>query len=147
VQTSMVVSRFLARMVASSHTAITHVMVRAAKAPPDSLLGRYVAAGAYADCYATELPGVVTHAEFVEAFYTTPLFKLERLLLGVVLSRPSTDAQAKQLAAGSITSFSAWSVESRAEDQVVLATGRTRSWLMVIAQRDTPTVRTRSKRG
>jgi ribosomal-protein-alanine N-acetyltransferase len=48
-----------------------------------------------------------------------------------LLSRPSTDAQAKQLADGEITSFTAWCVESRAENELVLAAGRTRSWLMV----------------
>ncbi len=106
-------------------------MVRTSEVPQDSLLGVYVASGAYADCYVTELPAAVTHAQFVEAFYTTALFKLERLLLGVFLSRPSTDAQAKQLAQGQLSSFAAWSVESRAENQIVLATGRTRSWLMV----------------
>jgi Trk-type K+ transport system membrane component len=108
-------------------------MVRVSEVPRNSLLGRYVASGAYADCYVTELPATVTHAQFVEAFYTTALFKLERLLLSLLLSRPSTDAQAKQLANGHLSSFSAWSVESRAENQLVLATGRTRSWLMVVA--------------
>lgn len=108
-------------------------MVRVSEVPLDSLLGRYVASGAYADCHVTELPATISHAQFVEAFYTTALFKLERLLLGLVLSRPSTDAQAKQLAEGQLSSFAAWSVESRAENQIVLATGRTRSWLMVTA--------------
>jgi Trk-type K+ transport system membrane component len=108
-------------------------MIRVSEVPQDSLLGRYAASGAYTDCYVTELPASVTHAQFVEAFYTTALFKLERLLLGVLLSRPSTDAQAKQLAEGQLSSFAAWSVESRAENQLVLATGRTRSWLMVTA--------------
>ena len=77
------------------------------------------------------MPFPISHAAFVEAFYTTPLFKLERLLLCVLLSRPSTDAQARLLAQGQLASFAAWSVESRAENQIVLATGRTRSWLMV----------------
>jgi hypothetical protein len=108
-------------------------MVRISEVPQDSLLGHYVASGAYADCYLTELPAMVSHAQFVEAFYTTPLFKLERLLLGLFLSRPSTDAQARQLAEGTRSSFAAWTVESRAENQLVLATGRTRSWLMVVA--------------
>ena len=109
------------------------MMVRFAEIPPDSLFGRYVETGAYTDCYVTELPITVTHAQFVEAFYTTALFKLERLLLGLFLSRPSTDAQARQLAEGRLSSFAAWSVESRAENQLVLAAGRTRSWLMVAA--------------
>jgi hypothetical protein len=106
-------------------------MVHVAEVPQDSLLGRYVASGAYADCYVTELPAAVTHAQFVEAFYTTALFKLERLLIALFLARPSTDAQARLMAAGQLSSFAAWSVESRAENQLVLAAGRTRSWLMV----------------
>lgn len=110
-------------------------MVRVCEVPPGSLLARYEAAGAYADCYVAELPAVVTHAQFVEAFYTTALFKLERLVLRVVLARPSTDAQARQLAQGERSTFAAWSVESRANDQLVLAAGRTRSWLMVEASR------------
>lgn len=118
-------------------------MVRTSHVPPGSLLSRHAAAGAYADCYVAELPFTITHAQFVEAFYTTTLFKLERLLLGLFLSRPSTDAQARQLAEGRLSSFAAWSVESRAENQIVLAAGRTRSWLMVTAGSDTGPAGTR----
>ena len=108
-------------------------MVHVSLVPQSSLLGSYVDSGAYADCYVTELPAEVTHAQFVEAFYTTRLFKLERLLLGLFLARPSTDEQAAQLAGGQLSSYAAWSVESRAENQLLLAAGRTRSWLMVAA--------------
>lgn len=118
-------------------------MIRASHVPPDSLLSPYVASGAYADCYVAELPSNITHVRFVEAFYTTALFKLERLLLGLFLSRPSTDAQARQLAEGHLSSFAAWSVESRAENQIILAAGRTRSWLMVTASPDTHPTGTR----
>src|SRR4051812_28810807 len=74
-------------------------------------------------------------AEFVEAFYTTAVFKLERLLLRVFAARPSTDGQAGKLARGELSSFAAWSVEGRAPDQLLLSdfSGRTRSWLMVSA--------------
>jgi hypothetical protein len=77
----------------------------------------------------------VSHAEFVEAFYTGGLFKVERFLLRVFISRPSTDLQARQLAAGELNEFAAWRVEARAVDQVLLCAidGRTRSWLMVSA--------------
>jgi hypothetical protein len=111
-------------------------MIRVSEVPPDSLLGHYVALGAYADCYVTEFPAAVSHAQFVEAFYTTALFKLERFLLGLFMSRPSTDAQVKQLAEGQLSSFAAWSVESRAENQLLLAVGRMKSWLMVAAEPD-----------
>ena len=110
--------------------------VRPCAVPVDSLLSRCIASGAYADCYVTEVPGVVSHAQFVEAFYTTALFRLERLLLAALASRPSSDAQAKQLAEGQRTSFAAWSVEARAHNQLLLSAGRTKSWLMVAPHAD-----------
>lgn len=101
--------------------------------PPGALLKKYQDGGAYADCYVTQIAQPVSQAEYVEAFYTTPLFKLERLLLAWLVSKPSTDAQASQLAAGTVDSFAAWSVEDRCEDQLLMCDfqGRTRSWLMV----------------
>ncbi|MET0807400.1 MAG: hypothetical protein ABWX93_01450 [Pseudoxanthomonas sp.] len=104
--------------------------------PPDSYLQPYLQRGAYVDCYSTQLPGLVTQARFVEAFYTTRLFKLERAILAWVVKRPSTDAQARQLALGSADSFAAWHVERQAEDQLLLCDlhGRTRSWLMAVAE-------------
>lgn len=101
--------------------------------PHGALLRGYLRGGAYADCYVTEIARPVTHAEYVAAFYTTPLFKLERLILAWLVHRPSTDAQAGALAAGTLDTFAAWNVESRADDQLLLSDfrGRTRSWLMV----------------
>ena len=66
--------------------------------------------------------------------YTGALFKLERLLLARITSRPSTDEQAKALAFGIRDSFAAWRVEERGADRLPMCefAGRTRSWLMVI---------------
>jgi hypothetical protein len=107
--------------------------IRSCELPSDSLLKRYLASGAYADCYVTQVSRRVSHAEFVEAFYTTAVFKLERLLLRLFVSCASTDGQAGQLARGELSSFAAWSVEGRAPDQLLLCdfSGRTRSWFMV----------------
>lgn len=99
--------------------------------PAGALLQAYALRGAYTDCFSTELDRAVSHAQFVEAFYTTALFKLERWLLAVFVAQPSTDAQAAQLASGIRNGFAAWSVEQRSPDQLLLAAGRTRSWLMV----------------
>jgi len=101
--------------------------------PQHALLGKYAHDGAYTDCYTTEIPASVSHAEYVEAFYTTAVFKLERLLLAWFISKPSSDAQAKQLAAGELNSFAAWGVEARSVNQLLMRDfrGRTRSWLMV----------------
>jgi hypothetical protein len=101
--------------------------------PPDALLNRYTGTQAYVDCYAACLRGRVSHAQYVEAFYTTFVFKLERWLLRWLVSRPSTDVEARQLAQGHLDAFAAWTVEARAPDQLLLSDfrGRTRSWLMV----------------
>ena len=107
--------------------------IRSCRQPVDSLLNRYVGADAYVDCYVAEVARPVACAEYVEAFYTTAVFKLERTILRTVLSRPSTDAEARQLARGERATFAAWTVEARSTDQLLLADigGRTRSWLMV----------------
>ncbi len=106
--------------------------------PLHALLTKYANAGAYTDCFVTEVARTVSHAEFVETFYTGGLFKVERFLLRVFISRPSTDLQARQLAAGELDEFAAWRVEARAADQLLLRAigGRTRSWLMVSAAQE-----------
>ena len=113
--------------------------------PQGALLGKYQYEGAYADCYVTAIPRRVSHAEFVEAFYTTALFKVERLLLSWLVAKPSTDAQANQLAAGTRDSFAAWSVEARSPNQLLMRDfqGRTRSWLMVAPSERSPLEDTR----
>ena len=49
--------------------------------PPNSFLRQYKDGRGYADCYVIKLPGTVTQAAYIEAFYTSPLFKIERTLL------------------------------------------------------------------
>ena len=108
--------------------------VRPCELPSEALLQRYRASGAYADCYTTTVGHAVSHADYVQAFYTTAVFKLERLALRVFAARPSTDAQAAALASGEAEAFAAWSVEARAPNQLLLCdfAQRTRSWLMVL---------------
>ncbi|MEK6805042.1 MAG: hypothetical protein AABY95_00140 [Pseudomonadota bacterium] len=101
--------------------------------PANALLGVYSRNGGYTDCYATDMPGVISHEQYVTAFYTTWVFKLERFILKYVVARPSTDQQAQQLAADKLDAFAAWSVEARAPNQLLMCDlyGSTRSWLMV----------------
>jgi len=102
--------------------------------PPGALLQKYAQGGAFTDCYAIEVPGTVSQARFVEAFYCGRLFRLERLLIRLFLSRASTDAQVRELAAGQASDFAAWRVEERRPDQLLMCdiVGRTRSWLMTV---------------
>jgi len=99
--------------------------------PPGSLLDAYRREGAYADCYVTEIDRIVTQAQFIAAFYTTWVFRLERLILKWCVSKPSTDAEARTLATGDTDTFAAWRAEGRRADEILLAdfTGGTRSWL------------------
>lgn len=112
----------------------------ACRLPQNALLRKYrdsasaSLAGSYTDCYSVSVAQPVALADFVCAFYTTPVFKLERLILKYLVARPSTDEQAKQLANGSIDTFAAWSVEERTDDQLLMCDfhSRTRSWFMVV---------------
>jgi hypothetical protein len=108
------------------------ISIQACELPGNALLRKYRHSGAYTDCYVAEIARSVSQAEYVEAFYTTAVFKLERLLLAWFVARPSTDLQARQLALGKLDTFSAWNVEARSQDQVLLSDfrQRTRSWLM-----------------
>ena len=107
--------------------------IRPCALPDDALLNVYLNDGVYVDCYSTAVTGSISHAQFVNAFYTTWVFKLERWILKWAFNKPSTDAQAKQLADGASDAFAAWTIESRGDDQLLLCdyVGRTRSWLMV----------------
>ena len=101
--------------------------------PPDSLLARLAQArGAFADAYALQLPRAVTLAEFVEAFYTTRLFKVERALLAL-FGKPSSDAMARAVARGEGERLAVWTVEAREADELLMHedSGATRSWFKV----------------
>jgi hypothetical protein len=106
---------------------------RPAALPSDALLAAYRANGAFTDCYLARIDGHITHAEFVQAFYTTWLFKLERAVLAVLARAPSSDDDAQALALGQADAFAVWTVERRAADQLLMLerSGATRSWLMV----------------
>ena len=112
-------------------------MIEKCTLPEDALLQEYVRNGSYTDCFTASIPKQTSLAVYVASFYTTWLFKLERLILRWAVSRPSTDEQAVLLADGDIDKFAAWAVESRSENQLLMCDfqGRTRSWFMVADRR------------
>ena len=101
--------------------------------PANALLARYAMDGNYIDCYRTDISGEISLAEFIFAFYRTFIFNLERFILRWTVNKPSTDAEARQLADRAIDRFAAWQVEDRSEHELLMCdfVGRTRSWLMV----------------
>lgn len=105
--------------------------------PPDAFLQRYAGNDGYADCFRVDVPGTIGLGRYVEAFYTTWLFKAERAILSLA-GHPSTDADAALVAEGDASRFAAWHVEARADDQLLMCdvTGRTRSWFKGASNRD-----------
>ena len=106
--------------------------VTACPIPESAYLQTYFTNNDFTDCYTCTVPIEANLEQFVAAFYTTWLFKLERFILKWAASRPSTDNQAMALAAGDADRFAAWSVEQRGPNQLLMCDFRetTRSWLM-----------------
>lgn len=109
--------------------------IQRSPSPENAHLHKYTSMpGAYTDSYLTEIPIQVSFSDYVFAFYTTPLFKVERLILKLLVRKPSTDKDARELADGVRAQFAAWTVEARSEDQILMCdfAGSTRSWLMTV---------------
>ncbi|ASJ70692.1 hypothetical protein [Granulosicoccus antarcticus] len=107
--------------------------------PQGSLLAAYTGTSTtgtvpnYCDCYSTRIEADISLQDFVYAFYTSRAFSIERKLLALTLRVPSTDEDARALAQGSHNRFSAWSVENRCDNEILLRFPKssTGSWLMV----------------
>ncbi len=108
--------------------------VKSAIIPENGLIQTYASQkDCYVDCYYTDVPKHVRLEEFIVAFFTTPVFRLERKLLGIFASRPSTDTDVKNLAQGSSDVLAFWKIELREDNQLLLAVVNSpiRSWLMI----------------
>src|SRR6266850_4115181 len=68
--------------------------------------------GDYGDCFSALIDRPVPLADFVVAFYTTPLFRIERLILRLLAASPSTDEEIRQLLAGTRNTFAAWELSA-----------------------------------
>lgn len=90
--------------------------------------------GNYGDCFSVSVDRAVTLGEFVLAFYTSPVFRVERWVLRVVAGAASTDGEARALAEGRGGSFAVWLVGARTVDQLLMCDryGKTRSWFRVV---------------
>lgn len=86
------------------------------------------------DCFALVVDGPTDLAEFVFAFYTSPVFRIERLILGLLAGAPSTDSDARRVVEGAGTSFAIWRVGDRTPTQLLMCDRyeRTRSWFKVV---------------
>lgn len=109
--------------------------------PNDALLMTYRGAvhaerwGSYADCFSVKVDRSATLGEFVFAFYTSPLFRIERFLLRALLNAPSSLADARTVADGTADKFAIWYVGQRTATQLLMCDHyeQTRSWFRVEA--------------
>jgi hypothetical protein len=109
--------------------------------PEDALLQTYRGGarperwGNYGDCFSVTVDRPVSLTDFVFAFYTSPVFRLERFVLRALMGIPSSDSGARALADGSAASFAAWYVGKRTATQLLMCDRyeRTRSWFRVVA--------------
>lgn len=113
--------------------------------PEGTILHEYASKdGFFADCYAVELDAEISFAQYTAAFYSTRIFKVERLILRFAAAAPSTDQEARQLGLGETNQFAIWRVATRLDNQLLMETkGRTRSWFMVenLAHKGAPKTR------
>jgi len=101
--------------------------------PNNALSASYKQQGAFVDCYYIDIEKDILLDEYIQAFYTTALFKLERSLLSLATFKPTFDREAVELSLGQSDSYSIWTVEGREDQQIMLRdfSGNTRSWLMI----------------
>ncbi len=85
----------------------------------------------YTDCFACDIPQEVDLTSYIEAFYTTAIFRAERFVLRHLARSKTTDADVEALARGHAQHLAVWKVEARTSDQIVMDAGRTKSWLHV----------------
>lgn len=107
--------------------------VAAGELPSGALLESYRAERGYVDCFVADVFPAADLEELITAFYSSIAFRPERWLLGALLGKRASEADVARLAAGQTERFSAWTVESRRSDEILLRDyqGKTRSWLKV----------------
>lgn len=109
------------------------VQVIATTLPKSAFLNDYEhRAGVYTDCFQTELPKGGTLESYINAFFNTWLFRIERMILSTAAKKPVSDEDIARLAQGTSNTMSAWQVERRDADQILLEVPQTpiRTWLM-----------------
>lgn len=105
--------------------------------PDGTLIAPYAVAEAhYVDCFECANARGAGLAALIQAFYTQPLFKAERVVLGMAARTPSTDADVAALASGATDRFAVWHVAGRTATEVLMQdkSGRTLSWLQAEAE-------------
>jgi len=107
-------------------------MIQQIDIPADTLIAEHrTRIDGFADSFMTRVPQDVSLATYVEAFYTTPVFRTERMILGLA-GHKSSDQQARNVAQGEADRFAIWGNPIRRDGELLMqeASGATSSWFM-----------------
>jgi hypothetical protein len=69
----------------------------------------------YSDCFTITVPSRISLQQYVQAFFTCPVFRVERMLLPVATS----DSEAEAISRGTSGRFGVWSVLERTDDELL----------------------------
>ncbi|NVE95130.1 hypothetical protein [Altererythrobacter lutimaris] len=106
--------------------------VRACELPEGSLLAGFGGADDYRDCFCREVPGEVSLEQYIERFYSSAVFRPERVVLGLI-GRGASAEDIRALASGESDQIAVWKVVERKPDEILLLSRdtNTASWLAV----------------
>ena len=104
--------------------------------------------GGYSDCYYVDIQKDVALSDYILAFFSTPIFRMERLILNLVPSGRSNEQCVLDIASGTGDKMAGWKTEKRDENQLLLAVGDgpIRTWLMVQGKQSSETTPTKTTR-
>lgn len=103
--------------------------------PEGSLLERYLTCeGCYTDCFSIEVNGPTNLAAYIDAFFDSWVFRIERRVLTLIGKGPATKHDVAALATGDAERFAAWTVTGRDDTQLLMTVPDTpiRTWLRVL---------------
>ncbi|MEP3196313.1 MAG: hypothetical protein ABJO57_00450 [Lentilitoribacter sp.] len=101
--------------------------------PDGGLLARYDAVNhAYTDCFKTEVDQNISFEDYARAFFNSPVFKLERIIIALTTGKKTSEQSVDDLISGRADDFAVWQVEDRADNQILMKVGdgQIRTWLM-----------------
>lgn len=109
--------------------------------PDGALISKYaIVPGGYTDCFSVDVSRKVILNEFILEFFSTPIFRIERLILAILPSGRSTRQDIADLASGLSETMAIWKVETRFDTQLIMSAGSgpVRTWLMVVEDQPEP---------
>ena len=94
--------------------------------------------GCSADAFKDNVKFPVSLEEFIQAFFGSNAFQMERTLLKIIGKPYVSPADIKALAASQQTQFAIWQVEAQSDHEIMLKVGNgpIRSWLMVLPEQN-----------